>query len=336
MRLCVLLTASAVAVSLTCCAEPHPERTVASEEVPLLEPNPIGGPACVELQLQDGTQLLFAIDTACPSTCVNKTAEPMLGKQISNAEVDSAFYGSLPARTHQTPAIYLGKTLLIMPRNLYVMDALPNFTKYPQIVGVLGTDCLSNYCVQVDFPAKKLRLLQREEMQKADLGGVFPMQAQGPGWMISMPSPIWGRAAFIVDTGLCGDCDGLLTAKLFRRTIAGLKLHVLSQYTNTTGQTITNFGTSLKIGSSVRSNILRMATFPIDFGSTKGTGTLVQFLTAQVGEEAYAEMVFGEEPSRIRRRANLLGFRFLSRHVATFDFPDRCLYLKHVERERRQ
>lgn len=336
MRLSILLAASAAAVSLTCSAESHLEGIAAFEEVPLLEPNPLGGPACVELHLQDGARLLFALDTACPNTYLNQTSEPRLGKCVESTELHSLFYASQPARIYQTPAMYLGKTRLIMPRTVCAVDALASFTKYKQIVGVLGTDCLSNYCLQLDFPAKKVRLLRREEIQKTDLGKVFPMQARNRGWVIPIPSPIWGKASFLVDTGLCGDCDALLAPKIFRRSIERPKPLLLGQYTNTMGLTITNFAGTFKVGSNMRTNIIRVATFPVDFGSVTGTATAAQFSTAQLGEEAYTEIAFGEEPSTIRPAENLLGCRFFSRHVATFDFPGRCLYLKHVLARRTQ
>ena len=62
---------------------------------------------------------------------------------------------------------------------------------------------------------------------------------------------------------------------------------------------------------------------------TKCRGAL--FPEAVFGRETYTDLIFGEMPGKkSQQMPNLIGLRFLARHLVTLNFPKRMMYLKRV------
>ena len=113
----------------------------------------------VTLRLKSGEELLFAVDTGSPCTFLDKSLEPGLGRRLDTVPMYS--WGSRQrCGLYPAPKLYLGGTPLKMNGDrILTCDlssvALPG---NPRILGILGMNVLENYCIQLDFEARKLRL----------------------------------------------------------------------------------------------------------------------------------------------------------------------------------
>ena len=155
------------------------------------------------------------------------------------------------------------------------------------IMGVLGMDCLRHYCIQLDFEAGKLRFLNSDRVDAAQLGKAFPLTFRWACPFIHCSSLSGGEVAYLwIDTGY--NKDGALNSELFRREVRGRTLRV-------------------------------------DGDAANGRKPERAWLPECVWNgETYTNLILGNVDS------NVLGLRFLARHLVTFDFPKRTMYLKQT------
>jgi hypothetical protein len=163
------------------------------------------------------------------------------------------------------------------------------------IMGILGMDFLRQYCLQLDFPADKIRFLDPQHLNLAGLGKPFPLIFSNAGE--GRPDAV---RPFIYSSGLLGgdtndmmidigdNSDGLVPASAIhghylRRSLSFLTVHLFNvpiripvKECNWKGNTYTNLGV-----------------VPFD-------------------------------------DSNRLGLRFLARHIVTLDFPGQIMYLKQI------
>jgi hypothetical protein len=161
-------------------------------------------------------------------------------------------------------------------------------------VAILAMDCLQHYCIQLDFAAGKIRFLDPDNLRTEDLGHSFRISISPWTGYVSLRGDFMGLKGvkWLLDTGACG-VDGLLNPKLFKQAL-------LQQ---------------------------RVSAAPMDLNGAATRGAI--FSEGAFSSESYTNLVFGEVRSDIWPKApNVLGLRFLARHLVTFNFPKRVMYLR--------
>ena len=270
-------------------------------EVTMNEDAGHGGPLLVTLRFEDGGEVLCAVDTGSEGTIFDKSLEPKLGKRLDTITMWN-FSVKHKSGIYATPKLYLGSTLLETGNNIFCTDLkqMLSGSGHP-IKGILGMDCLHYYCIQLDFEAGRMRFLHPEQVNAAKLGKAFLMtltshpNSEGDFMMpfIRFGSLIGGEGtSLLVDTGCAA--DGLLESGLFRRS-------PLEQRLRADG----------------------------DAASSQASG-YVWFRKCVWNGASYTNLLIGNGGSDLSRGngENLIGLRFLARHLVTFDFPTRALYLK--------
>jgi hypothetical protein len=163
-----------------------------------------------------------------------------------------------------------------------------------RVMGILGLDCLKHYCVQLDFQADKMRFLDPETPPSDAWGTAFPLTAS---WgEISIRADFFGEhnASLRLDTGDWS--DGVLNAGLFRRELREQP------------RTATHHQADAAVGTFEH---------PVLFGrGSFGGGTYTNLALHQCPPGLW----LGQE--------NILGLRFLARHLVTLNLPKHTLYLQ--------
>jgi hypothetical protein len=144
-------------------------------EVPI---NPTAGRGdclIVTLRLQDGEDLPLMVDTGTSGTLIDKSLASKLGKPLGTQTYQS--WGVVSTyKIYAPPRLYLGDTQLIMTNPITAYDAKKYFSDESQpVLGILGMDVLQHYCVQFDFSAGKMRLLDGQKADKRQWGEAFPI-----------------------------------------------------------------------------------------------------------------------------------------------------------------
>jgi pimeloyl-ACP methyl ester carboxylesterase len=239
------------------------------------------------LHTETGKELLFAVDTGCPGTILDKSLEPMLGSCLGTRLLWYGAYGLKAGGSYAAPNLYLGNTRLLTDPRVATDDLrrrLLNPLAGRPVMGVIGMDCLRHYCVQLDFAAGKMLFLNPDQLRTEELGKAFPLRT------------IWGEVRaqadfsgnkdtpFRIDTGAPQDI--ILRAKLYKQQLRG--------------------------------------------GKTASPQAMPGYCEeVAFGGETYTNVIVTKCPLRIRLGyQNLLGLRFLGRHLVTLNFPKQTMYLQ--------
>jgi hypothetical protein len=265
-----------------------------------------GGHLIVTLRLESGAELPVIVDTGSPMTILDKSLEPQLGPCLG-AETLLNFGTQHEASDYAAPKLYLGNTPLVTDSNVLTCDLrkmMPSEADRP-IRGILGMDCLQHYCIQLDFRAGKMRFLDPAHVKPARLGRAFPLTFSSAGnssaqWI----RPFIHHASLVgeehvdllIDTG--AHWDSALAPALFRREVRAQRLR--------------------------RNEDADQDREPNSISLSQCVWNGATYTDLWLGNGAdSADHASGE---------NLLGLRFLARHLVTFDFPRRTLYLKQTSR----
>jgi hypothetical protein len=154
-----------------------------------------GGYLIVTLRLENGQELPFIVDTGSPVTLLDKSLEPKLGKRLGTMTISTAKGEKQKGGRYTAPRLFLGKTLLMTGNSIVTRDFNPQNSS--SAMGILGMDCLRHYCIQLDFVAGKIRFLNPDRVNAAELGKAFPLTFKG-------------NYVFIQHTGLVGDSINLM------------------------------------------------------------------------------------------------------------------------------
>jgi len=241
----------------------------------------------VTLRLESGEELPFFVDTGMTLTLLDKSLEPKLGKRLGTGRV-MHFDGTSEAGIYTAPKLYLGSTLLMTGSNILAGDLeQPASLSGRPIMGVLGMDCLRHYCIQLDFEAGKMRFLDPDPVDAAQLGKAFPLTIRWGCPFIHHSSLIEREVTnLLIDTG--ENKDGALNSVLFRREVRGRTLR-------------------------------------LDGDTVNGRKPEHAWLPECVWNgETYRNLIIGNHD------LNVLGLRFLARHLVTLDFPKGTMYLKQT------
>jgi hypothetical protein len=231
---------------------------------------------------------------------MDKSLEPKLGEKIGEGDY-STWGRTRRANAYVAPAIYLGKERLLTYSNV-ITDDLSELSRNcgHRIMGILGMDCLRNQCVQLDFQACRMRLLNPETLDKAKLGKPFPLFFSSEGqsekdWarpFIRQPTLLGGEPTdMMIDTGL--NIEGALNPTLFDQAIQSQRLRRLEPS---------------RVSVNERGN---------------ERGWLPKCIW---NSEPYTNLV-------LCTGDNIIGLRFLARHLVTLNFPKSTMYLKKLAQE---
>lgn len=264
----------------------------------------------VILRTEQGEELLFNVDTGCPYTVLDRSLEPQLGKRIGKTRIRWIFQKPVPTYIYRSPKLYSADVQLLMGPKVLTDDVRSHFPDRP-VKGILGMDCLANYCVQLDFNSGEMRFLDNAALAPAELGTALPLTIQhyaltrfgairfiggkGAAAYANMDFFHDRRLRTSVDTGLLGNVDMAMEPKIFR--------HVLKTDRPDWIQGITN------------ASITRAAGF-LEAPSELGT---------------IRRLVCGELSKKQGLFQVSVGSLFLGRYLTTFDFPNNTLYLKPTD-----
>lgn len=253
-----------------------------------------GGLLFVTLHLEDGQPLAFVMDTGCPTTCLDESLEPRLGKPL---RTNTLWSFGVRSRVIICPApkLYLENTLLektgsfVMTHDCRQMSASVG----RPILGVLGIDVLQHYCVQLDFKAGIVRFLSSNRANKRKWGAAFPIMRIGDGCpVISDNLAGLSGVGSLIDTGC--NYDGWLIPQLYQQWTDPDAVPAPGQ-------------------SHAPNGVLRGVTY------------------ANVDLHGVDPKAFASGDTHIQ--FNGIGLSFLARHLVTLDFPDETLYLKRARKD---
>lgn len=247
----------------------------------------------VTLRLESGEELPFFLDTGSTFTSFDKSLESKLGKQLGGVDL-SGWGVTKKAAGYAAPKLYLGNTPLITGSRVYIGDFKQLSAQACRpIMGILGMDCLHHYCIQLDFEAGKMRFLDSDHKDTTQLGKSFPLEYRKGCPFIQQSSLIGGEGTnLLVDAGYRN--DGALESGLFQREIQRLQ--------------------------SERKEISGQHAGRVWFSNCVWNG------------ESYTNLLIGDGGTNFSKGqgGNEMGLRFLARHLVTFDFPRRMMYLKQT------
>ena len=251
----------------------------------------LGECVLIKLRLNDGPELLFAVDTGMPCTILDKSLELQLGKCLGTKKFNYIWLGTVRMNFYQAPKIYLGNTQLLTDKSIIRTDDLKRL--YPGLKGILGMNYLQNYCIQLDFSAKKMRFLDPDQSDK-DFGNAFPLTTSFGNIFIHTDFYGLKNVRFCPDTGGVGGDDATVNSSLFQQVLK-VQRPLLE-------------GHATKSGSKAKSMALL----------SKG----------MIGGMTYNNITLFKWDGISWLNDNLLGLQFLARNLVTFNFPKQVMYLK--------
>jgi len=245
----------------------------------------------VTVRLADGKALPFVLDTGAFSTLFDKSLEPQLGRRIDSGTL-RVFGAPHRMNQYEAPALYLGRTPLMMTGPYIFTDNLKHLSNYAgrPVLGMIGMDILTHYCVQFDFEANKVRFLDDQHSNTSDWGTPFHLIDVGDG-CFAINQNLTGAegTGSLIDAGCT--YDGWLVPDLFR------------QWTNRDSP-------------------------PMDGRVRFPNAILGGAVYTNVNLDGLQAKLFASGDSHLK--LNGIGLSFLSRNLVTLDFPHKTLYLKRV------
>jgi hypothetical protein len=279
----------------------------------------------VNLRLEDGEELLFVLDTGCVQTTLHHSLEPKLGQRLGTKKSKWAFYEKDDVGTYPAPKLYLNGTPLVMGKRVETADLKPHSD--PRVKGVLGMDCLRHYCLQLDFQARRIRFLEPDTLDDRDLGKAFPLTIFFNG--VSTQADLFsiGEVSFRADTGLVGG-DFLLKSRSFWRQLDIPQRRPDGVWKTETGKTNGLFFTQeISSQEATRTNRI-LFTHAHGYGVKPLNAAL--FSDVRFCGNDYTDVWLNENTLQPWPAQNWMGLRFLARHLVTFNFPKRTMYLKQT------
>src|SRR5690242_8731403 len=134
----------------------------------------------LKLRLESGEELPFVVDTGSPVTLLDQSLESKLGKRLGTSVLHH-FGEKLQSHIYAAPKIFLNGTLLRTGDRVWTGDfkELPHLAGLPTM-GILGMDCLTHYCLQLDFERRELRFLNSDQLEPVQLGRRYPIHYSFP------------------------------------------------------------------------------------------------------------------------------------------------------------
>lgn len=247
----------------------------------------------IQLRLENGKEIPVGVDTGSPTTVLDKSLEPLLGNCAGTEKADFLFFGKQVLNVYPAPKLYLGDTQLSANQWIFTGDLkMIQEDEDRPIMGLLGMDCLRRYCLQINFADHKIHFLDPDQPGIGSHALKYRMKydhSDGTPWIHAR---FLGKssARWEIDTGCTAD-------------IAPTPKPLREMQVQTSSQVVL---TGHKI-------------------STNGFPPEVFWYYPKIifNQEACTNFLWTDAHGN-----NLIGLRFLSRHLTTLDFPKRTLYLE--------
>jgi hypothetical protein len=298
----ILMEAACACVLLGSCATaPRPSTPELPAEAAFNQGAGRGEPLVVKLRWKRGEEIAVMLDTGAGPTKFDHSLESKLGPRRGAKLIRYAYYGKASAGIYDAPRLYLGKTRLLMGGQVFT-DQLARRDVPEGVVGILGMDCLSHYCLQFDFAGSRIRFLDPDHLDKTALGRPFPLKfwrakLGGSGLFSRADFLGTGKELFLIDTGGSDGPDLLLRPKEFQRELR---------------------------------NQPPVFTLQGRMG-TRSLSAAAGLSKVSIGGYTYTNLFFAERPGDAGGPAwNVIGLGFLARNLVTLDLPGRTMYLKQA------
>lgn len=245
----------------------------------------------VPIRLNNGERVWFFADTGTSWTILSKSLKSKIARREEKHRVThDTNSGGAPMSEGQ---LFLGNTRVVIRSNVRARDfTVLSLVAGRRIDGILGMDFLGHYCVQLDFETRKVRFLDPDSLDKSELGKSYPLKIKYNCPFINHVALIPGASTnSLIDTGLMYD------GQVEKVQFSG---HYFMQIRN---WFVMHFPFARKLH---RHLLIPECTWD---------GETYDALKVDVG-------------SIKRVGPNIIGLRFLARHLVTFDFPNGVMYLK--------
>ncbi|MHC4690903.1 MAG: aspartyl protease family protein [Planctomycetota bacterium] len=239
----------------------------------------------------EGQEHLFELDTGAAVNFFDLSFADKLGKP-KESKKGLTGGGRIDLEFFSPPEAFLGPFNLKDYGDVACLDlSMLNQVTGKKISGIIGTSLLNKYIVQIDSDNGKLLFLKPVTEKNSDWGQAFEIQYHMTGWYISGFVLGGIKMDFVIDTGDNG------TGRIFSSTFNRFVLE-----------------NEMKISQNV-------------YETASGTirGQYARFDTLSLGPLTYNNLIFSDG------NISALGLSFFSRHLTTFDFPNKRLYLKKGE-----
>jgi len=255
-----------------------------------------------------GKEYQFALDTAANRTVFDLSLRDKLRRRIGYCgRIRGAGGTRIEAEFFRAPWAYVGPLNLKDCGRIIVVDLSPLLaTVGKKVHGIIGTDFLKKYAVQIDFDNGKVTFFKSKPLRDI-LWFLHPKTNKHPEW--GEPLPI--KFGFL-------ERLPFVRGRVLDKIAADFLIDTADNKLGGTLQT--------KKFMSVRKDF--EATTDADMITTAAGKVPTKFKNAtlvdkfSIGPFEYRGVVFYEGYE------SKLGLGFLSRHVVTFDFPNKTMYLK--------
>ena len=250
----------------------------------------------IQLRLENGKEIPVIVDTGSTSTVLDKSLEPLLGNCLGTQKADFPFFGERVLNVYRTPKLFLAGTPLLTDRRIFAVD-LKMIQEDRPIMGMLGMDCLRNYCLQINFADHKIHFLDPDQPGIGSRAVKYLVKYKSYDGIPWIHGRFFGQssARWEIDTGCTADIAP--TPKPLREMQVQTSNHLVL------------FGHK---------------------NSTNGFPPEVFWFYPNIifNQEACTNFMWTDAHGN-----NLIGLRFLSRHLTTLNFPKRTLYFEPGDAE---
>ncbi|MBN2182064.1 MAG: aspartyl protease family protein [Sedimentisphaerales bacterium] len=234
-------------------------------------------------------EYLFVIDTGSSHTAFDSSLRDILGKPKRIVRAGSPAH-PMVIQTFESPTIGIGSFSLPKGNEIACLDlSTASMADGRQISGIIGMDFLRNHVIQIDLDKGCFSFLEDDDIDSSSFGQKFDFVYNSLG----LPQ-IKGRILGRIDIDFVIDCGNISTGDLDHETFEKL----MEQKEVKTAETMASTAAGIQKSREMRISNLTIGPFE------------------------YKDLIFAES------NGNILGLEFLSRHIATLDFPNRVMYLK--------
>lgn len=291
--LCCVVGGVLLVLFATSCAAPRPlqEESEGSDHTFEVELGPILRPGqliFVTLRLENGKSFECLVDTGSTSTEFPTSVEEELGAKVGERSFRNLHAGPFKERLYKAPRVFLGTNQLLLGETVGVSRDF----------GVLGVDCLRNYCLQFDFESRVLRFNPRSSATNA-FGQKFALKNSRTTVIQSAGLLECASRVVLLDSGC--QFDGYIAPSLFKDE------DILLQ------------GELIPVVGAHSSDYDSMSSVPVPyvFHDVKWEGNL------------YSDVILAIHPVK-RARFDILGMKFIERHNVTIDYPEGVVWIKRI------
>lgn len=244
------------------------------------------------LRMNGKRDLLFVVDTGTSMTGVDISLQYELGAPSGNFALHDNIASTTQTNGHvyTAPELSLGKTRLVTGPQVFVSDfqAIRELVGKP-VMGILGMDCLRNYCLQLDFKNRWLTFVDPDNPPAQNNAPVYSL-LEGHDGLPALNQKTFGswQNLFVIDTGDTG--DGGIDDATFEKATAAVAVR------SATGLGATFSGLS-------RRQSVRVSRF-------------------QLGQEHFSNLIF------TRQGVNSIGLQLLARYNVLLNFPKNQISLQ--------